>query len=182
MRSFSRGSSSPGTEPRSCELQIDSLPSELPRKPQNERLLYFKCFLFYFLFGCILLVAGHRLFAAGCRLLSLWYLGSKVVLAHMGSLFLDQGSNLCPLFWKADSQPWTTREVPRGYYLYSAWIEYGSWQGILPQQVVVPLCLVSLATSCQGRNYFSSNSVHSPQWCLLEQWRAALLPSLWKCS
>jgi len=48
--------------------------------------------------------------------------------------------------------------------------------------VVVPLCLVSLATSCQGRNHFSSNSVHSPQLCLLEQWRAALLPSLWKCS
>ena len=28
----------------------------------------------------------------------------------------------------------------------------------------------------------SSNSVHSPQLCLLEQWRTALLPSLWKCS
>ena len=52
MRNFSRESSSPGTEPRSHELQIDSLLSELPRKPQNERLLYFKCFSFYFLFGC----------------------------------------------------------------------------------------------------------------------------------
>ena len=44
MRNFSRGSSGPGTEPRSIELQIDSLLSELPGKPQNERLLYFKYF------------------------------------------------------------------------------------------------------------------------------------------
>lgn len=80
----------------------------------------------------------------------------------MGSSFPDQEANLCPLYWKADSQLWTTREILRGCYLYSAWIEYGSWQGILLQQVVVPLCLVSLATSCEGRTHFSSSLCISP--------------------
>ena len=32
---FSRGSPNPGTEPRSLELQADSLPSEPPGKPKN---------------------------------------------------------------------------------------------------------------------------------------------------
>ena len=32
---FSRGSSNPGIEPRSPTLQVDSLPDELPGKPQG---------------------------------------------------------------------------------------------------------------------------------------------------
>jgi len=32
---FSRGSSNPGVKPRSPALQVDSLPSEPPEKPEN---------------------------------------------------------------------------------------------------------------------------------------------------
>ena len=65
-------------------------------------------------------VAGHRLQA--CGLQQLWHAGSvvvahglqsagSVVVAHGLScsaacgIFPDQGSNLCPLHWQADSQP-----------------------------------------------------------------------------
>ena len=66
------------------------------------------------------LVVKHRLQVHGLQ--QLWHVGS-VVVAHglicsaACGIFLDQGSNPCPLHWQADSQPLRHQGSPMYYIL-----------------------------------------------------------------
>ena len=88
-------------------------------------------FFHIYLSGCQVLVATHGIFTAVCRLLS--NCGFKTpecvgsVPEALGlfapqaeSQFPDQGSNLHPLHWKADSEPPDGQEVPQLFVLQQA--------------------------------------------------------------
>ena len=87
----------------------------------NLFIYFWLCWVFVSVRGLSLVVASRGLSSSRCmglslsRPLLLWSKGSRhagsVVVAHGPScsvacgIFSDQGSNLCPLHWQADSQP-----------------------------------------------------------------------------
>ena len=96
----------------------------------KKNVIYFDVWVFVFWFSWLrwVFIAARGLFSS-CRewgLLLLWSMDSRhaglIVVAHVIScsvacgIFLDQGSNLCPLHWQVDSNHCTTREVPGMYF------------------------------------------------------------------
>ena len=80
------------------------------------------------------------------RPLLLWSTGSRctgsVVVAHGPScsaacgIFPDQGSNLCPLHWQADSQPLHHQGSPRPLFLY--WLSVRMTYSLMQWGIKVP--------------------------------------------
>ena len=64
------------------------------------------------------LVAGHRL--QTCRLSSC---GSRASCFAACGILPDQGSNLCPLHWQADSQPLRHQGSP-GLFVFCCWVAW----------------------------------------------------------
>ena len=101
-------------------------------------LFFWLCWVFVSVRGLSLIVAsgGHSSsWCAGLSLsrpLSLRSTGSRcagsVIVAHGPScsaacgIFPDQGSNLCPLHWQADSQPLSHQGSPGSFFLKYAFI------------------------------------------------------------
>ena len=102
------------------------------------------------------LVAEHRLQA--CRLQQLWHAGSVVVARGLWSagsavvvhelscsaargIFLDQGSNPCPLHWQADSSPLRHQGSPVHRILTFQFGMYPLWHC---QIAFLIICLLSL--------------------------------------
>ena len=118
-----RGNSDWGSEePRYCSDNLASLFCFF--KKIIYLFIYFcfwLCWVFVSVWGLSLVVASEGHSSSWCaglslsRPLLLWSTGSRcagsVVVAHGPSssaacgIFQDQGSNLCPLHWQADSQP-----------------------------------------------------------------------------
>ena len=71
---------------------------------------------------------------------------------HVGSQFPDQGSNPCPLHWKADSQPLDHQGNPKNCFLWRRDVlDYGqSWT------------LVYKSQAKSGHNNFSPSCMHIP--------------------
>ena len=95
------------------------------------------CWVFVSVWGLSLVAASGSHSSSRCaglslsRPLLLWSTGSRragsVVVAHGLScsaacgIFPDQGSNLCPLHWQADSQPLRHQGSPSHLFLYPIW-------------------------------------------------------------
>ena len=97
--------SNPGIESGPPALQVDSLPARLPGKP------YF-CLHWIFVAAMAFSSCNAQAFHCGgfscCGTWALEYSGSVVVenrLSHLEAcgIFLNQGSNPCPLHYKMDS-------------------------------------------------------------------------------
>ena len=129
-------------------------------------LIYFwLCWAFVSVRGLSLVAASGGPSSSQCaglslsRPLLLWSTGSRcagsVIVAHGPScsaacgIFPDQGSNPCPLHWKADSQPLRHQGSP----IVSNWSEVLSWSSI----TLLILCLFMLLVNKRGM--FGSSSI-----------------------
>ena len=101
---------------------------------------FWLCWVFIFVWGLSLVAASGHHFSSRCvglslsRHLLLRSTGSRragsVVMAHRPScsaacgIFPDQGSNLCPLHWQADSQPLHHQGSPVGSFFITDSISF----------------------------------------------------------
>ena len=101
---------------------------------------FWLCWVFISMRGLSLIVASGGHSSSQCMGLSLWWpllsrsTGSRhagsVVVPHGPScstacgIFPDQGSNLCPLHWQADSQPLHHQGSPAAFFFkfYATWL------------------------------------------------------------